>query len=551
MRGLAAVCSCAVFLARRSSAAEHRSPNAVSLQFNNEADVPVTLNWLNTFKGNKLIPQRDVPIQPKHGLGVDSFKGHSFVAVSTEVNMTHYDPINDRSPSAVHFTMSPWDDTVTITSNPYDGSLELHQTNSFKKVGASMEAAAEACKRKHKRKNAEALLDKELLDCMSNMLATEVAPKASHRCRKLKFIGYFEEDHELAKQRKMMDIVGDRLRNYTCVDPQMKTTEKALRTITWDGRKASVFLEEPDSKIILVDNFASEAECDALIAAGTRTLTTHIFLEEPDSSIMLIENFVSDKECDALIAAGERTLEVATVNGATGADLSISRRAKAGVASPKLSLAEGEDPITDLYRRGYRFANDQTGYDMPLDGQEKFSVIKYDATDEYIPHCDGDCTGAPYKPGGRIATMVVYCGAAEFGGGTTFSNVDVFINGKRGQAAFFAYYDKERNVTDSGRTRHSGCPIISGTKWIATLWMRNGVSKAKSYMHFDPEGRPVTDEWHKPPSRKTAEGGDASPASSADDDDDEEYTDEEYYEEDEDEDGESPWPADDPEEQEL
>eukprot|EP00611_Tribonema_gayanum_P020701 TRINITY_DN3832_c0_g2_i2.p1 TRINITY_DN3832_c0_g2~~TRINITY_DN3832_c0_g2_i2.p1 ORF type:complete len:453 (-),score=156.53 TRINITY_DN3832_c0_g2_i2:705-2063(-) len=443
MRGLAAVCSCAVFLARRSSAAEHRSPNAVSLQFNNEADVPVTLNWLNTFKGNKLIPQRDVPIQPKHGLGVDSFKGHSFVAVSTEVNMTHYDPINDRSPSAVHFTMSPWDDTVTITSNPYDGSLELHQTNSFKKVGASMEAAAEACKRKHKRKNAEALLDKELLDCMSNMLATEVAPK----------------DHELAKQRKMMDIVGDRLRNYTCVDPQMKTTEKPLRTITWDGRK------------------------------------THVFLEEPDSSIMLIENFVSDKECDALIAAGERTLEVATVNGATGADLSISRRAKAGVASPKLSLAEGEDPITDLYRRGYRFANDQTGYDMPLDGQEKFSVIKYDATDEYIPHCDGDCTGAPYKPGGRIATMVVYCGAAEFGGGTTFSNVDVFINGKRGQAAFFAYYDKERNVTDSGRTRHSGCPIISGTKWIATLWMRNGVSKAKSYMHFDPEGRPVTDEW--------------------------------------------------------
>lgn len=26
------------------------------------------------------------------------------------------------------------------------------------------------------------------------------------------------------------------------------------------------------------------------------------------------------------------------------------------------------------------------------------------------PHCDGECDGLPHKRGGRVATMVMYCG---------------------------------------------------------------------------------------------------------------------------------------------
>ncbi|CAN0444357.1 unnamed protein product, partial [Discosporangium mesarthrocarpum] len=86
-----------------------------------------------------------------------------------------------------------------------------------------------------------------------------------------------------------------------------------------------------------------------------------------------------------------------------------------------------------LPRRGYAFANHFTGYNMTLPGQEGFSVIRYDASDEYRPHCDGDCTGTDYRPGGRVASMVIYCEAAKVGGGTTFSSSDIFINGKKGQ----------------------------------------------------------------------------------------------------------------------
>jgi hypothetical protein len=40
-------------------------------------------------------------------------------------------------------------------------------------------------------------------------------------------------------------------------------------------------------------------------------------------------------------------------------------------------------------------------FDLPVEGQEGFSVIKYDSSDEYLPHCDGNCDGEQYKPGGR------------------------------------------------------------------------------------------------------------------------------------------------------
>jgi hypothetical protein len=54
-------------------------------------------------------------------------------------------------------------------------------------------------------------------------------------------------------------------------------------------------------------------------------------------------------------------IQAATVNGEGGHELSSARRAKAGGVTPKLHIPPDEDPITDLYRRGYEFANDQTG----------------------------------------------------------------------------------------------------------------------------------------------------------------------------------------------
>ncbi|KAG5184989.1 hypothetical protein JKP88DRAFT_348401 [Tribonema minus] len=420
----------------------HRHPDEVFLAFENE------------------------PIQAKNGMAINSFRGHSFVAHKADRTLTHFDPDTDASPDAVFFTMSDWGDTITLTSNK-DGSLALTQMNSYLQVKDQMAAAADKCKRKRNLKDDTAVLDKHLLKCISDIMAKQVAPL--RQCTVLKCISDIMAkqvaplDKELSKQYKMMNEVGERVRNYTCIDPKMETTEPPLRTTKWSGHAVKVFLEESDSQIMLIDNFVSDAECDALIAAGTDTL------------------------------------EAATVAGQTQRDKSAARRAMAGIAEPNHSAKPGDDPVTDLYRRAYKFANDQTGYKMAVEGQENFSVIKYDTTDEYISHCDGGCNGGPYKLGGRVATMVMYCEAAKAGGGTTFANVDVFVKGKKGQAVFFSYYDSEKERVDNGRTRHSGCPVIEGTKWIATLWMRKGVSKSVPWERFDPQGRPLRrEEWDDP-----------------------------------------------------
>lgn len=102
-------------------------------------------------------------------------------------------------------------------------------------------------------------------------------------------------------------------------------------------------------------------------------------------------------------------------------------------------------------------------------------------------HCDGACDGSMYRPGGRVGTAVLYCQAAEQGGLTTFTNADVVIAPRKGTAVFFAYKAEDGRM-DEGYTEHSGCPILAGEKWIATAWLREGVSAEQPWTKFDPIG---------------------------------------------------------------
>lgn len=57
-----------------------------------------------------------------------------------------------------------------------------------------------------------------------------------------------------------------------------------------------------------------------------------------------------------------------------------------------------------------------------------------------------------------------------------------------GQAAFFHYVDRKTNYMDSGWTKHGGCPVLEGTKYIATQWIRHGVSDQDPWFTFTPTG---------------------------------------------------------------
>lgn len=57
----------------------------------------------------------------------------------------------------------------------------------------------------------------EFSACLTRVVAEDLAKK----------------EKEANKNMRMLEVVGDRARNYTCVDPEMETTNSSLSTMTW------------------------------------------------------------------------------------------------------------------------------------------------------------------------------------------------------------------------------------------------------------------------------------------------------------------------------
>ncbi|CBN78889.1 conserved unknown protein [Ectocarpus siliculosus] len=454
----------AVLLGLVAAGVSGAKQNVVRVQILSKVDEELGVYWINTWSKGALVKQKEEPIVPNGSLNVDSYYGHSFLVVDDQhaEGLTNYKPELWNPKIMAMFTMGEFDLEVTV-SRDAKGNLVHVAESAMTRTTRLMETASKVCRRSPevvkataKRKGLAAAegsctiagaqgedeMIPEFAECLTKAIAQDLAKKET----------------EANKSMRMLEVVGDRARNYTCADPEMETTNSSLPSVKW---------QDPE---------------------GGLTYNAQVFLDDPAAKIYLVDNFATDKECKALMDHASPHLQDATVNGGAGkATLSQARRAKAGGVGADLN---NKNSVTaPLYRRGYGFANHVTGYKLDMDGQEGYSVIKYGSDDEYRPHCDGDCTGAEFRPGGRVATMVIYCEQATVGGGTTFSSSDVFINGKKGQAAFFSYLGPD-NKTDKGRTRHSGCPIIEGTKWIATLWMRMGVTAEKSWQHYDPSGLP-------------------------------------------------------------
>ena len=249
--------------------------------------------------------------------------------------------------------------------------------------------------------------------------------------------------------------MGKKLRDYTCADPNMTTTEP-----------------------ISTSSFSHNG----------RTIQVDMLLDTPRAKIWVLRNFLAEEECEVLMESGRPQLRYATVSDGQGGDI-ISEHRKAKQAVYEVPLRDTSNPLFELKQRIYATVNRYTGYNLRPEGQEGFTTIMYGVGDEYKPHCDGGCEGREHKSGGRVATVVNYCHVAEEGGGTTFSNADVFVKPNKGDAAMFAYLGED-GIMDDGLTEHSGCPIFKGEKWVAAQWLRIGVDQRTTWGMLDPRGNP-------------------------------------------------------------
>eukprot|EP00545_Synedropsis_sp_CCMP1620_P000510 CAMPEP_0119004530 /NCGR_PEP_ID=MMETSP1176-20130426/1195_1 /TAXON_ID=265551 /ORGANISM="Synedropsis recta cf, Strain CCMP1620" /LENGTH=563 /DNA_ID=CAMNT_0006956245 /DNA_START=251 /DNA_END=1939 /DNA_ORIENTATION=+ len=276
-------------------------------------------------------------------------------------------------------------------------------------------------------------------------------------------------NRDLSQEAKVRMDIAAKLENYTCVDPDAPASPDVSSHI-WTLKDGS-------------------------------TRKVHIKHDRPASQIHVVDNFINEEECLAMETAASKSLHRATVaDGKGGSQYSDNRKAmQAGIRVPWHHEAEG-DPIARLSRRVYDYTNHVTGLSIDEHGQEDLMSIQYfgrgvddDHPDRYMPHCDGGCTGLPFRNGTRMATMVVYCTLPEKGGSTNFRNAGVHVKAQKGAAVFFSYMDPKSFLTDDRFTEHSGCPVFEGEKKIVTQWIRLGVDKENPWTSYNTMGIKLKD----------------------------------------------------------
>ncbi|KAL3184203.1 hypothetical protein MRX96_032319 [Rhipicephalus microplus] len=121
-------------------------------------------------------------------------------------------------------------------------------------------------------------------------------------------------------------------------------------------------------------------------------------------------------------------------------------------------------------RRIYERAAVLTG--LTTESAEKLQVLNYAAGGHYSEHIDP--LDKAQEQGERLATLLVYLSDVKQGGSTAFPKADLSIRPRRGSALF--WFNLKQDPPTSARqidhsTTHGSCPVLRGSKWIATLWM--------------------------------------------------------------------------------
>lgn len=172
-------------------------------------------------------------------------------------------------------------------------------------------------------------------------------------CVESKIVSQLEQaNEEIAFQASVRKEVAEQLENYTCVDDDLDTSED-IEVRTWNHNHDGV------------------------------ERTVHVKHERPASRIHVVENFISEAECQAMEESASTTLHRATVaDGKGGSQMSENRKAmQAGIkVNWEKEFDEEENMemhIAKLSRRVYDYTNHVLGLNIQENGQEDLMSIQY------------------------------------------------------------------------------------------------------------------------------------------------------------------------------
>lgn len=128
---------------------------------------------------------------------------------------------------------------------------------------------------------------------------------------------------------------------------------------------------------------------------------------------------------------------------------------------------------------------------LRLETSEALQVVNYGLGGFYGPHLDsrqkfrddrmvlkgenGKTTiiniTLPEMYNDRLATILMYLNHVEAGGATVFPRIRLTVEPVKNSAVI--WYNHNSDGYSNPMTLHSGCPVLLGTKWIATKWPRD------------------------------------------------------------------------------
>jgi len=206
--------------------------------------------------------------------------------------------------------------------------------------------------------------------------------------------------------------------------------------------------------------------------------------------IVLLENFVSDVEADALIAAGakkgyERSSDVGAENpdgthedeGEYNYHVFLDKRKR----GPCLTFILISSAVNDGRTSENAWCDEELCHDDPIinpvieriaevththiDNHEELQLLRYEPGQFYNQHHDYIEYQQQLPCGVRMLTVFLYLNDVDDGGGTSFPFLDITVQPKKGYALVWPSVLDEDPEKKDRRTEHEALPVLKGIKY--------------------------------------------------------------------------------------
>jgi prolyl 4-hydroxylase len=182
--------------------------------------------------------------------------------------------------------------------------------------------------------------------------------------------------------------------------------------------------------------------------------------------VTIIDNVLTLNECEHLIKLGSKNFAPA---GTLGKQIEGYRTADGSWLREPDEIVEKVKSMVSI----------MTG--NPIENQEEVHIVKYEIGGEFKTHTDYFHQNEEYysehiKLGGqRIMTCLFYLNDNFEGGETEFPLKKLKITPRIGRLLLWSNVTPDDNV--DYESLHAGLPVISGTKYIAVVWIRESKFK--------------------------------------------------------------------------